>query len=117
MQNTNRLTPGRAAMALSSTLLVTAYAGSAMAQAPISTAPTNATQGATPPPTAPATPDAPKPWVAPASFAEWASAIKLTFQGNAGIIVNTNDPRNQTNFGQLFTNKSHCPGSLNKLGL
>lgn len=114
MQNTNRLTPGRAAVALASTLFATAYAGSAMAQAPISTAPTNATQGATPPPTAPATPDAPKPWVAPASFAEWASAIKLTFQGNAGIIVNTNDPRNQTNFGQLFTDKSNRP-ILNQL--
>ena len=114
MQNTNRLTPGRAATALASAMLATAYAGSAMAQAPISTAPTNATQGATPPPTAPAAPDAPKPWVAPASFAEWASAIKLTFQGNAGIIVNTDDPHNQTNFGQLFTDKSNRP-ILNQL--
>ncbi len=112
MPNFDGLIPRRAALALASALVAAGYAVPANAQAPISTAPTNATQGATPPPTTPATPaapDAPKPWVAPASFGEWASAIKLSFQGEAGIIGNTDDPRNQTNFGQLFTDKSNRP--------
>lgn len=99
----------RATLALASALVTAGYAVAAHAQAPILTAPTNATGSVTPPATTPAAPEAPKPWVAPATFGEWASAIKLSFQGEAGIIGNTDDPRNQTNFGQLFTDKSNRP--------
>ena len=55
-----------------------------------------------------------KPYVAPATFGEWASGIKLSFQGNAGIIVNTSDPDSRRNFGQLFTDLSNRP-VLNQL--
>ena len=49
------------------------------------------------------------PWVAPANFGEWASTIKLGFQGEAGIVVNTLSPRNNRNFGQLVTDDSNRP--------
>ena len=54
------------------------------------------------------------PYVAPRNFGEWASGIKLNFQGNAGIVVNTSDPDSRRNFGQLFTDLSNRP-VLNQL--
>ena len=46
----------------------------------------------------------------PAPFsANWASSVRLLFQGEAGIVGNTSDPRSQTNFGQLFTDKANRP--------
>jgi hypothetical protein len=54
--------------------------------------------------TSPETPSAP-----PASFSEWASSIKFSGQAEAGIVGNLQDPNNQTNFGQLFTDKSNRP--------
>src|SRR4051794_13686471 len=43
------------------------------------TAPADQTQAAAPE----------KPYVAPANLSEWASSIKLGFQGEGGIVVNT----------------------------
>ena len=57
----------------------------------------------------PATAPAEKPYVAPANFSEWASSIKLGFQADGGIVVNTADPRSRRNFGQLFTDNSNRP--------
>lgn len=62
----------------------------------------------------PATAPAEKPYVAPANFGEWASSIKLSLQGNGGIVVNTADPRSHRNFGQLFTDNSNRP-TLNQI--
>jgi hypothetical protein len=46
----------------------------------------------------------------PAPFSSaWASNVKLLFQGEAGIVGNTSDPRTQANYGQLFTDKSNRP--------
>lgn len=39
----------------------------------------------------------------------WASGIKLSFQGEAGITVNPADPNDGINFGQLFTDKANRP--------
>ena len=50
-----------------------------------------------------------KPYVAPANFSEWASSIKLDFQGDVGITVNPSDPRNRRNFGRLFDDNSNRP--------
>jgi hypothetical protein len=50
-----------------------------------------------------------KPYVAPANFSEWASSIKLEFQGDAGITVNPQDPRSHRNFGRLFDDNSNRP--------
>lgn len=55
-----------------------------------------------------------KPYVAPANFKEWASNIKLGFQGDAGITGNPQDPNNHRNFGRLFDDNSNRP-VLNQL--
>ncbi len=55
------------------------------------------------------TPPADKPYVAPANFGEWASGIKLGFQGDAGIVGNFSDPRSHRNFGRLFDDNSNRP--------
>ena len=55
-----------------------------------------------------------KPYVPPASLGEWASSIKLGFQGEAGIVVNPQDPSNRRNFGSLTTDNSNRP-VLNQL--
>ncbi len=55
----------------------------------------------------------PTPPVRPLSAA-WIDSVKPLFQVEAGIVGNTSDPRNQTNFGQLFTDKSNRP-VLNQL--
>jgi len=62
----------------------------------------------------PAVAPADKPYVAPASFREWASHVKLGVQGDAGITVNTLSPNNRRNFGQLFNDNSNRP-VLNQL--
>lgn len=62
----------------------------------------------------PATAPAEKPYVAPANFGEWASSIKLSLQGEGGIVVNTQDPNSHRNFGQLFTDNSNRP-TLNQI--
>ena len=62
----------------------------------------------------PAVAPAEKPYVAPANFGEWASSIKLGFQGEAGITVNTNTPNDNRNFGRLFDDLSNRP-VLNQL--
>ena len=62
----------------------------------------------------PATAKEEKPYVAPANFGEWASSIKLSFQGQGGITVNTADPKSRRNFGQLFNDNSNRP-ILNQL--
>ena len=54
------------------------------------------------------------PYVAPANFKEWASSIKLGFQGEAGITVNPAQPSNRRNFGRLFDDNSNRP-VLNQL--
>ncbi len=54
------------------------------------------------------------PYVAPANFKEWASSIKLGFQGDAGITVNPAEPSNRRNFGRLFDDNSNRP-VLNQL--
>ena len=56
-----------------------------------------------------ATPPAEKPYVAPANLSEWASSIKLGFQGDAGITFNPSDPRSHRNFGRLFDDNSNRP--------
>lgn len=48
-------------------------------------------------------------YVAPRTLGEWASNIKIGVQGEAGIVVNTKDPDNGRNFGQLATDKSNRP--------
>ncbi len=66
-------------------------------------------------PPADQTPAAPeKPYVAPANLSDWASNIKLSFQGEAGITVNTNSPNDNRNFGRLFDDLSNRP-VLNQL--
>ena len=50
----------------------------------------------------------------PAAPAGWASTIKLGFQGEAGIIGNTQSPDNNRNFGMLFTDSANRP-VLNQL--
>ena len=55
-----------------------------------------------------------KPYVAPANLSEWASSIKLDFQGDAGITVNPSGPDNRRNFGRLFDDNSNRP-VLNQL--
>lgn len=50
-----------------------------------------------------------KPYVAPATLGEWASSIKLDFQGDAGITVNPAGPDNRRNFGRLFDDNSNRP--------
>ena len=55
-----------------------------------------------------------KPYVAPANLSEWASSIKLDFQGDAGITVNPAGPDNRRNFGRLFDDNSNRP-VLNQL--
>lgn len=62
----------------------------------------------------PAVAPAEKPYVAPASIGEWASSIKLGFQGQAGITINPQDPDNRRNFGSLVTDNSNRP-ILNQL--
>ncbi len=62
----------------------------------------------------PATAPAEKPYVAPANFSDWASSIKLGFQADGGIVVNTSSPNSRRNFGQLFTDLSNRP-VLNQL--
>lgn len=44
----------------------------------------------------------------------WASSIKLGFQGQAGITVNTLSPASRRNFGQLFNDNANRP-ILNQL--
>ena len=61
-----------------------------------------------------ATAPAKKAHVAPANFGEWASSIKLSLQGEGGIVVNTQDPNSHRNFGQLFTDNSNRP-TLNQI--
>ena len=55
-----------------------------------------------------------KPYVAPANLSEWASSIKLDFQGDAGITVNPAGPDSRRNFGRLFDDNSNRP-VLNQL--
>ena len=62
-------------------------------------------------PTAPAG-QATLPVAAPAGT--WASGIKLGFQGEGGIVVNTQSPDNHRNFGMLMTDDSNRP-VLNQL--
>ena len=50
-----------------------------------------------------------KPYVPPANFSEWASSIKLDFQGDVGITVNPASPNNRTNFGRLFDDAANRP--------
>ncbi len=50
-----------------------------------------------------------KPYVPPANLSEWASSIKLDFQGDVGITVNPADPNNRRNFGRLFDDASNRP--------
>ncbi|MBC7801227.1 MAG: porin [Gemmatimonadaceae bacterium] len=54
------------------------------------------------------------PYVAPRSFSEWSSGIKLNFQGQAGITGNVDSPRNSRNFGRLTDDLSNRP-VLNQL--
>lgn len=87
-------------------------AGSALTQSAFAQTPPPAEQTGLP--GDPATSPAQKPSIAPANFGEWASSIKLSFQGNAGIVINTSDPQNHRNFGRLFTDNSNRP-TLNQL--
>lgn len=57
-----------------------------------------------------------KPWAPPANFGEWASSIKLSFEGDGGITVNTDSPHNRRNFGQLMNDNSNRP-ILNQLSM
>jgi hypothetical protein len=71
-------------------------AGVQVAQAPVINPP-----GAATPPTVPAAqPPAPQP-------TGWFSTVKLSAQGEAGIVVNTGHPADSENFGQLFTDKAN----------
>ena len=87
-----------AAMLLASTALC----GSAYAQA---TSPQQTETPGNPSVAAPAD----KPYVAPANLSEWASSIKLDFQGDVGITVNPSDPNNRRNFGRLFDDAPNRP--------
>lgn len=76
-------------------------------------------QNASPPeqtgmPGNPAVAPAANPYVPPANVGEWASNIKLGFQGQGGITLNTLSPNNNRNFGQLFNDLSNRP-VLNQL--
>ena len=88
-----------------------AFASAAQAQAPAAPAPG-------PDQPAPAVPAAAtdKPWAPPANFGDWASSIKLSFEGDGGITVDTDQPRNHRNFGQLFNDNSDRP-ILNQLDM
>ncbi len=55
-----------------------------------------------------------KPYVAPANLSEWASSIKLGFQGEAGITGNVASPDSRRNFGRLIDDNSNRP-VLNQL--
>jgi len=44
---------------------------------------------------------------APAAPAEWTDTLKFGLQIEGGIIGNANSPRNNNNFGQLFTDKAN----------
>ena len=57
----------------------------------------------------PSTTPAEKPYVPPANLSEWASSIKLDFQGDVGITVNPADPNNRQNFGRLFDDAANRP--------
>ena len=50
-----------------------------------------------------------KPYVPPANLGEWASSIKLDFQGDVGITVNPASPSNRQNFGRLFDDAANRP--------
>ena len=50
-----------------------------------------------------------KPYVPPANLGEWASSIKLDFQGDVGITVNPASPNNRQNFGRLFDDAANRP--------
>lgn len=50
-----------------------------------------------------------KPYVPPANLSEWASSIKLDFQGDVGITVNPASPNSRRNFGRLFDDASNRP--------
>ena len=50
-----------------------------------------------------------KPYVAPANFQEWASSIKLSFQAQGGITINTLSPNSRRNYGQLTNDLSNSP--------
>ena len=50
-----------------------------------------------------------KPYVPPANLGEWASNIKLDFQGDVGITVNPASPNNRQNFGRLFDDAANRP--------
>lgn len=65
------------------------------------------------PPPVPGTP-AEKPYAPPATLGEWASTIKLGFQGEGGITVNTLSPDSNRNFGRLMDDLSNRP-VLNQL--
>ncbi len=56
-----------------------------------------------------AVPPADKPYVPPTNLGDWASSIKLGFQGEGGIIINTQSPNSHRNFGQLTTDLSNAP--------
>ena len=105
--------PVRAARSRLARTLLGTCATAALATASLAAASGMAWAQGTPAAPAPAAaPD--KPWVAPASFGEWASGIKYTGQVDAGIVVNPSDPNNGVNFGQLFTDKANRP-ILNQL--
>jgi hypothetical protein len=88
--------------AMAATLLAsTALCGGAYAQA----TPPQQTETPGNPSVAPAD----KPYVAPANLSEWASNIKLDFQGDVGITVNPASPNNRTNFGRLFDDAANRP--------
>ena len=91
----------------------------ALAAAMLLAAPAAHAQLASPPeqtglPGNPAVAAADKPYVAPANFGEWASSIKLGFQGQAGITGNVDSPRSNRNFGRLTDDLSNRP-LLNQL--
>ena len=92
-----RLLLSSCGIAVAASVSTVVWAQTAPAPAPVTAA---AAATATPPET---------PWAPPASFGEWAGGIKFTGQAEAGIVVNTHDPSNQENFGQLFTDKSNRP--------
>ena len=91
-------------------LLAGSALGALAAMSPMASAQTTPTPA---PAATIAAPD-PAPWAPPANLGEWASTIKFTGQVEAGIVGNPQDPDNQTNFGQLFTDKSNRP-VLNQL--
>ena len=76
-------------------------AGGALAQA----SPPEQTEMPANPSVAPAE----KPYVPPANLGEWASSIKLDFQGDVGITINPAEPNNRENFGRLFDDAANRP--------